>query len=121
MLENVKNYIWFKGQKFFGARKIGFSEHGSFVLDMFTTPPPIPPEKRRGGFFTTLPISRASYRRSAGDSKTCFADYGRFVVICDDWGVAYKIRACRTVLNAIVKDCDDNEIPWDKHANPRTH
>jgi hypothetical protein len=99
--------ITFEGHEYFGAEKIGFTEDGHFVVDLHTTPPPKP----QGGYFTCLPISPLNYRQTVRKTKAAVRDDGDSIVVFDDWGGGHRIAAERELLDLLIDECEENEIP----------
>lgn len=112
MTIQINEKLKFNNEKYYGAKDIGF-EDGSFVVDLFTTPTD---KKHVGSFFTTIPISPLSYRKTK-KTKTYYADGDNAIFIADDWGNLHKIEAKRNCLDLLIEELDENEIPkldWDK-------
>lgn len=80
--------VRFEGREYFGAKRIGFEEHGSFILDLFTTPPPEP----RGGYFTVLPISPKHYRQTVHKTQAGYRDDSDSLVVFCDWGQPFASK-----------------------------
>ena len=106
MTISTESNIAIDGEKFLGAKKIGFTDDGAFVMDLFTTPPPMP----RGSYFTVIPISSSSYREIR-NTGTFVVDNGEYITIYDDWGKPTTINTDRDVLDALLKECDTNNVP----------
>ena len=106
MAIKTENTIWFDGHEYFGAEKIGFTEDFHFVVDLYTTPLPAP----RGGYFTCLPISPVSYRRTQRKTKTAVRDDGDSITVFDDWGNGHTINSEREVLDLLLAECEANDV-----------
>ena len=106
MTISTKSEITLNGERFFEAEKIGFTDDGAFVIDLFTTPAPSP----RGSYFTVIPISPADYRIGS-KTKAAVADHGEHITVYDDWGSPITIGASRDVLDVLLKECEANNIP----------
>lgn len=106
MTVEVDEPLKFNGRAYPGIRRIGFTVDGNFIVDLWSTPAPEP----RGGYFTCLPISPLAYRneRKTGASV---ADFGSHISIADDWGSTYIIEAGRQILDALLIECEANEVP----------
>lgn len=106
MTISTKSTITLNGESFFEAERIGFTDDGAFVIDLFTTPAPSP----RGSYFTVIPISPADYRIN-NKTKTSVADHGEHITVYDDWGSPTTIGASRDVLEAVLEECEANNMP----------
>jgi len=109
MLNDLKNRIVFDNAgielEFDGIRKIGFSNSGTFVFEAY---------KNNGySYFTTIPISSIKFRKN-NSTKTSFIDNGEYLTIKDDWGNHYNIYCDRNIIDLLIKECIDNEIPEEK-------
>lgn len=99
--------IIYNGDSFYGAKELGFSASGSFILSLYPLPAT---HEHRGGYWTSIPISGKEYRREH-PTKTAFEDHGHMLVIYSDWGTPDTIRAPREILDMLVAECLANEIP----------
>lgn len=106
MTIKVKGELEFGRVKYFGAEQIGFTEEGSFVVDLFTTPPPKP----CGGYFTVIPISPAEYRRE-NPTKAAVRDDGNSIVLISDCGAEYRITMDRASIDRLLTECEANGLP----------
>ena len=98
--------INFEGKNFYGAKEIGFTDRGTFIVSLYTTPLPKP----QGGYFTCLPISDLAYRNKH-PTKSYVKDHGNAISIADDWGTESKIKANRPILDQLLQECLLNNIP----------
>lgn len=98
--------ITFKNHDYFGAKEIGFTEDGTFVLYLYTTPPPEP----RGTCFFSIPISPLFYRKTTNTTKTAVRDNGSAIIIFDDWGSGHSIITEREVIKQLLRECEKQEI-----------
>lgn len=99
--------IIYNDKPFPGAKQLGFTQSGTFVLSLYKLPAT---EKLRGGYWTSIPISSKEYRRGH-QTKAAFEDHGDRLVIYSDWGDRNVISAPRDVLDLLVAECIDNELP----------
>lgn len=98
--------ITFKNHDYFGAKEIGLTEYGNFVLYLYTTPPPEP----RGTHFFSIPISPLFYRKTINTTRTAVRDNGSEIRIFDDWGSGYSIITEREVIEQLLHECEKQEI-----------
>ncbi|MDB5937477.1 MAG: hypothetical protein JWQ01_4821 [Massilia sp.] len=106
MTVEIDEPLKFAGRAYAGIEQIGFTADGHFVVDLWTTPAPEP----RGGWFTCLPISTLAYRKTH-KTRTSVADFGSDISIADDYGTCYTIEASRPILDALLIECEANEVP----------
>ena len=106
MTIQINEKLKFNNEMYYGAKDIGF-EDGSFVVDLFTTPTD---KKHVGSFFTIIPISPLSYRKT-NKTGTYYVDEKSHIFVASDWGKVYKIQAKRDYIEFLIKELDENEIP----------
>ena len=106
MTIQINEKLKFNNETYYGAFKIGF-EDGGFVVDLFTTPTD---KKHVGSFFTIIPISPLSYRKT-NKTGTYYVDEKSHIFVASDWGKDHKIEAKRKYLELLIEELDKNEIP----------
>lgn len=105
--DNHTSVVW-QGRHFFGVRELGFNDSGSFIVSMHTTPLI---DGQQGSYFTCIPISPLEFRREWPNSRVAFRDKGAELVLYDDWGTPHTIAAPRVILDKLVVECREQEIP----------
>lgn len=95
------------GWKLKGIRELGFNERGAFVVDAWTTDAPGP----RGTFFTSLPISPRDYRAVHPTKCGYRIINSKKLAIYDDWSKVTYIQAYKAIINTLVRECQENDIP----------
>jgi hypothetical protein len=81
-------------------------ERADVLRDLHSCPPPEP----RGAYFTCLPISLMAYRQKHG-SRVMVEDHGKFITLTDDHGRQRSIYAKRSVLKALLAECQEQKVP----------
>ncbi len=98
--------IKWEGRDFYGGQEIGFTPDGGFVLHLYTTEP----AEMRGTYFTSLPISPASYRKKHA-TKVAVRDRGDSISIYCDWGREHRLGAPRSILEKILAQAASHGVP----------
>jgi hypothetical protein len=93
--------IVYNDKVFSGIEQLGFTEDGTFIVDIWTTPV----ADRRGGFFTVLPISPLGHRKEHKTKTKFVRPSSDLLVIHDDWGRIYTIVSEPYVIDHLVDEC----------------
>lgn len=101
--------IHWEGRTFFGGDEIGFTDDGSFVLGLYSTEP----APQRGTYFTSLPISDKPFRK-LHPTKAAVRDDGDALTIFCDWGRAYRLGASRQIIEALIAEAKEHDVPVQK-------
>lgn len=96
-----------EGRDYPGIKELGFTDDGSFIASLYTLPKA---EQGHGGYWTSFPISPANYRKTH-PTKTSVRDFGEYISIADDWGHCHKIESSRDVLDILLNECKQHNIP----------
>lgn len=117
MIRDREVFVVWKGHEYVGIQQLGFSEGGSLIVSLWTTPP----AAQRGSYFTGIPISPKEWRTNPENryldtrfwpkGRCEFKDHGRYLSIRDDWREVYEIAAPREILDLLVQDLVDNAVP----------
>jgi hypothetical protein len=107
--DNPAQVMWM-GRTYCGIRELGFTPNGHFIVSLHTTPII---DGMQGSYFTSLPISPAAFRREnpALCRQAGFHDAGSTLIVFDDWGKAHQITAARDILDTLVAECREQELP----------
>ena len=106
-VKNLEVPVTWKGKRYPGIIELGFSDRGSFVARLQTTPTS---DRGTGWYYSGIPISPIEYRKTYR-TKTMVEDRGRYIIVYDDWGTQYHIRARRSVLKVLLAELDANRVP----------
>jgi hypothetical protein len=92
--------LYLDGDLYLGARKIGFTEDGKFLVDLFTTPPPNP----RGSMVTVFAISSRNYREKyRTKARACRTNDG--IAVFDDIGRMHLITGDNDLYTRLEEEC----------------
>ena len=105
MTIQINEKLKFNNETYYGAKKIGFDD-GCFVVDLFTTPTE---KKHVGSYFTLIPISPLSYRKTK-KTGAYYVDEKSHIFVANDYGRLDKIEAKRSYLELLIKELDENEV-----------
>jgi hypothetical protein len=107
-VKNLEVPVVWKQHRYPGIKELGFNDRGSFVVNLHTTPSGA---RGRGGYFTSIPISDAVYHQTH-QTRTMVEDFGRHIIVYDDWGSQYRIAARRAVLKVLLAECHSHNVPF---------
>ena len=99
--------IQWKGQTYYGADELGFTNGGRFVVSIYNYKEP---HEARGNYFTAIPISPDEYRK-ADPTKAAVRDDGDALTVFCDWGEAHRIQAPRALIEALLAEAAAHGIP----------
>jgi len=108
----IKSKIEFSNEKaliFVGSGEVGFDEQGNFVIQLNKDSHAA--ENGSWHYCTSLAISPAISRKKHG-SRVYVKDCGELVLIADDYGYKHFIKAGRDVIEELLRECKENEIPF---------
>lgn len=118
MTTKTDSVVTWNGNRYFGAKEIGFTDKGTFIVSLHTTPF-VRDGDPRGSYFTTIPISDTAYR-AKHKTKAAILRRGQKLVVYCDWGRPHEIGAPSDVLDAIEAEAAAHAIKAHPLQSPPT-
>ncbi len=107
--QSVVKFTSSDGREYSGRAKIGFTLTVEFGIRIH---PFSDPEKdpTSWSYTTYLGISSKEFRRGY-PTNTSVQDFGSYLKLKDDVGYCYQIEADREVIEHLLQECEENEVP----------
>jgi hypothetical protein len=102
--KNLKSTkININGYNYKGINSIGFASYGSFVYDVIID--------NSYNYHSNIPISDKEYREEMPTDTDYYVESSGIFSIADDYGKVNYIISSKEVINALVEECKENDIP----------
>ena len=117
MTISFKGNITWRGNRYYGADRLGFTDKGQFVVSLFTYREP---HDQRGNYFTVIPISGDEYR-ATDKTKAAVRDDGDALTVFCDWGDAHRIEMPRSAVESLIAEAVSHGIPVTPNVGGEAH
>jgi len=107
--QSIVTFTSSDGREYSGRAQIGFTLTGEFGIRIHSV---LDPKKypTSWSYATSLSISSKEFRRGY-PTKTNVQDLGSYLKMQDDAGYCYQIKADREVIEHLLQECEENEVP----------